>query len=314
MIAARLILPNLDDVDDEVAAVSKTKMGKLRGKYSLESFGMRLGIPKIGTDIDDFSTWTPELQQRCVADTMITKALWLFLQPDGYPAEALALEHRVARICERITADGVPFDVNAAEQLRRQWMARRSELGAQLSKEFPKTNLNSRAQIGALLEARGWTPEARTEKTRQPKITDEILETIPATFPEFTGLSEYMILGGRIAQLSGGKQSWRSHVAADGRIHAGLIHIGTPHSRAKHQTPNIAQVPNPKRGKPLATECRSLFRTNNDWMFVCCDQSGLQDRGYAHYLHEFDDGAYAKAFLNGLPTCARSNPVRATAR
>ena len=314
MIAARLILPNLDDVDDEVAAVSKTKMGKLRGKYSLESFGMRLGIPKIGTDIDDFSTWTPELQQRCVADTMITKALWLFLQPDGYPAEALALEHRVARICERITADGVPFDVNAAEQLRRQWMARRSELGAQLSKEFPKTNLNSRAQIGALLEARGWTPEARTEKTRQPKITDEILETIPATFPEFTGLSEYMILGRRIAQLSGGKQSWRSHVAADGRIHAGLIHIGTPHSRAKHQTPNIAQVPNPKRGKPLATECRSLFRTNNDWMFVCCDQSGLQDRGYAHYLHEFDDGAYAKAFLNGLPTCARSNPVRATAR
>ena len=72
MIAARLILPNLDDVDDEVAEMSKTKMGKLRGKYSLESFGMRLSIPKIGTDIDNFSTWTRELQQRCVADVVST--------------------------------------------------------------------------------------------------------------------------------------------------------------------------------------------------------------------------------------------------
>jgi DNA polymerase I-like protein with 3'-5' exonuclease and polymerase domains len=302
LIASRLILPNLDDLDDQAAAMGDPALGKLRGRYSLEAWGTRLRIPKAGTDIIDWSKWTPAMQQRCAADVAICKALWQFLQPDGYPAEALALEDRVARICERITADGVPFDVNAAEQLRRQWMTRRSELGAQLTKEFPETNLNSRAQIGALLEARGWIPEARTEKTRQPKITDEILETIPATFPEFTGLSEYMILSRRIAQLSGGKQSWRSHVAADGRIHAGLIHIGTPHSRAKHLTPNIAQVPNPKRGKPLATECRSLFRTNNDWMFVCCDQSGLQDRGYAHYLHEFDDGAYAKSFLNGFDT------------
>jgi hypothetical protein len=26
----------------------------------------------------------------------------------------------------------------------------------------------------------------------------------------------------------------------------------------------------------------------------------LQDRGFSHYLAEFDDGAYAKAFLSGL--------------
>jgi DNA polymerase I-like protein with 3'-5' exonuclease and polymerase domains len=300
MIAARLILPNLDDIDDKVAAMSKTKIGKLRGRYSLEAFGVRLGIAKIGADIEDWSEWTPEMQERCVTDTMIAKALWQFLQPDGYPAEALALEHRVSEICNRITADGVPFDVKAAEQLQRQWTARRAELEVQLSQQFPGANLNSRKQIGAMLEARGWIPEERTPKTLAPKITDEVLETIPAMFPEFTGLAEYVILGRRIAQLSNGKEAWCKHVNADGRIHGGLIHIGTPHSRAKHLSPNIAQVPNPKRGKPFATECRSLFRKNNNWVFVCCDQAGLQDRAFAHYLTEFDNGAYAKAFLAGL--------------
>ena len=282
MIAARLILPNLDDIDDKVAAMSKTKM-RLRGKYSLEAFGMRLGIPKVGADIEDWSKWTPEMQERCVADTKITKALWQFLQPDGYPAEALALEHRVARICERITADGVPFNIKMAERLRQEWTVRRAELEAQLSQQFPGANLNSRKQIGAMLEARGWVPEERTPKTQQPKITDEVLETIPALFPEFVGIAEYDILRRRLAQLSDGKEAWCKHVDAHGKIHGGLVSLGTPHSRAKHLSPNLAQVPNPKRGKPFATECRSLFRTNNDRIFVCCDQAGLQDRTFADY-------------------------------
>jgi DNA polymerase I-like protein with 3'-5' exonuclease and polymerase domains len=300
MVAARLILPNLDDIDDKVAAMTKTKAGKLRGRYSIEAFGARLSIVKAGADITDFSKWTPELQQRCVIDTVIAKRLWQLLQPDGYPAEALALEQSVAGICNRITADGAPFDVEAAKQRRQQWIDRRAKLGAQLSRQFPDTNLNSRKQLGALLEARGWVPEERTEKIRQPKITDEVLETIPATFPEFAGIAEYDILRRRLAQLSDGKEAWCKHVDADGRIHGGLISIGTPHSRAKHLTPNLAQVPNPKRGKPFATECRSLFRAPGNWVFVCCDQAGLQDRAFAHYLAEYDGGAYAKAFLNGL--------------
>jgi len=201
LVAARLILPNLDDLDDKAGAMSGSKMGKLRGSYSLEAWGARLGIAKAGTDIKDFSKWTPELQARCVTDVVLCKALWQFLQPDGYTPSALELEHRAARICERITTDGAPFDVKAAEQLRAQWIDRRTELGAQLEQQFPGTNLNSRPQLGALLEARGWIAEERTEKTKRPKITDEVLETVPATFPEFAGLAEYDILRRRLAQL-----------------------------------------------------------------------------------------------------------------
>ena len=145
-------------------------------------------------------------------------------------------------------------------------------------------------------------PEQRTEKTGQPKINDEVLEAVPDRYPEFAGVAEYAILGRRLGQLSAGAQAWCKNVGTDGRIHGGLVHIGTPHSRAKHLKPNLAQVPNAKKGKPFAAECRALFRTNDNWVFVCCDQAGLQDRGYAHYLADFDGGTYGRAFLNGADT------------
>jgi DNA polymerase-1 len=302
LVASRLIVPHVADLDDQAAAMGDPPLGELRGSCKLEAWGARLGIRKIGAGIEDWSKWTPELQARCVGDVAICKALWRLLQPDGYSRQALELEHRAAIICNRITADGVPFDVAAAKRLDERWLARRTNLEAQLQQQFPGTNFNSRAQIGALLEERGWVPESRTEKTGQPRIDDELLETIPAIYPEFTGLAEHYILGRRLGQLSNGKEAWRKHVGDDGRIHGGIVHIGTPHSRAKHLNPNLAQVPNAKKGKPFATDCRALFRADNDWVFVTCDQASLQDRGYAHYLHTFDGGAYAKAFLDGADT------------
>ena len=122
------------------------------------------------------------MQARCVGDTAICKALYHFSQPDGYSAQAIELEHRVAPICDRITADSVPFDRAAAEQRHEQWNCKLGEREAKLQTQFPGTNLNSRAQIGALLEARGWVPKKRTEKTKQPCIDDEVLETIPRAF------------------------------------------------------------------------------------------------------------------------------------
>jgi hypothetical protein len=163
LVTSRLILPHLADLDAQVAAMGARPLGKLRGRHSLEAWGARLGIPKTGTDITDWSRWTPEMQERCVGDVAICKRLYLFLQPDGYSQQAMSLEHRVAVICDRISSDGVPFDRAAAMQLREQWTAQRAELAAQLSQQFPGTNLSSRPQIGALLEARG-SPKAVPKK------------------------------------------------------------------------------------------------------------------------------------------------------
>ena len=151
LISARTILPHIADIDDQATAMGDPPLGKLRGRFSLKSFGARLGVPKIGAEIEDWSVWTPEMQERCAGDLALTKALWNFLQPDGYSADALALEHRVAAICDHIVASGVPFDADAAEQLRQQWTERRAELTAQLVQQFPDTNLNSRPRSAPCL-------------------------------------------------------------------------------------------------------------------------------------------------------------------
>jgi DNA polymerase-1 len=302
LIAARLILPHLANIDAEVAARAKdAAFGQVHGKYSLEAWGVRLGMPKIGAELNDWSQWTPELQARCVSDVAICKRLWQFLQPDGYCRAARDLAHRSAAICNQITVDGVPFDTAAAEQLREQWQTRRVVLETRLRELFPDVNnFNSRIQIARVLETRGWQPERRTKKSGQPVIDDALLESLPAIYPECEGLAEHYILGRRLGQLATGAQAWIGNVHSDGRIHGGLIHIGTPHSRAKDLQPNMAQVPNHKKGVPFAAECRALFRHPGDWVFVTCDQSNLQDRAFAHYLTAHDGGAYAQTFADGI--------------
>src|SRR5262249_9164796 len=127
LIAGRLILPHLANIDSEVASRAKDKaFGQVHGKYSLEAWGVRLGIAKIGAELEDWSKWSPEIQARCVGDVIISKRLWQLLQLDGYPRAALELEHGVAAICDQITADGAPFDTVAAGQLRPEWGGRRA--------------------------------------------------------------------------------------------------------------------------------------------------------------------------------------------
>jgi hypothetical protein len=137
LVIGRLILPNIKDLDDQGVAMGDPSLGKLHGRYSLEAWGARLGIPKIGADIEDWSKWTPEMQARCVGDVVICKTLHRFLAPGGYSQVAISLEHAIAKICGEITATGVPFDTKAAKGLCRQWTERLTELEARLSLQFP---------------------------------------------------------------------------------------------------------------------------------------------------------------------------------
>jgi DNA polymerase I-like protein with 3'-5' exonuclease and polymerase domains len=260
-VCAQTILPNLSDIDDQVQAMKGPALGELRGSYSLKAWGSRLDMPKVGTDIEDWSVYTPEMLARCDSDAKLTKLLFHFLQIDGYSASALALEHRVSLICDELQATGAPFDRARAEQLCQHWQAKADALEMQLAQELPNiSNFNSRDQICELLESQGWIPEKRTPKTNRPVLKDDTIEELSELFPQYTGLADFMIINRRLGQLTNGAKSWMNNVKDDGRIYGGIIHIGTPHSRAKHLEPNLAQVPNPKKGKRFANECRALFR------------------------------------------------------
>jgi len=57
LIAGRLILPHLDRVDGEVASRAKdAAFGRIRGRHSLEAWGVRLGAAKIGAEIEDWAS------------------------------------------------------------------------------------------------------------------------------------------------------------------------------------------------------------------------------------------------------------------
>jgi hypothetical protein len=131
---------------------------------------------------------------------------------------------------------------------------RHAELEAGLRKQFPHVeNWNSRSQLVALLQSHGWEPDKFTKKAKQASLDDEALETLPSQFPngEFDGLAEYFVLGRRLGQLANGKEAWLKHIAADGRIHGDIVHIGTPHSRAAHREPAFI---------PSADSVRRSFR------------------------------------------------------
>jgi hypothetical protein len=182
-----------------------------------EAWGTRLGFPKVGADIADWSEWTPEIQARCANDILLNKRLWDFLQPDGQPPEALALEHGVAVVCDEITVTGIPFDKAAGEQRQQEWVVRRNAIEKALRAQFPEVkNWNSRLQIIKCLIAQGWEPEAFTEKTKQPKLTDEVFEELPRLFPRLTGIAEHQVIGRRLGQLANGEKSWLKHSARMG--------------------------------------------------------------------------------------------------
>jgi DNA polymerase-1 len=299
LVAARLILPNLGDIDKEAIARGDPSIGNLCGRYSIEAWGARFGMPKSGTDIIDWSTLTPEILQRCVDDTVLAAKVFEFLRPESCSPTALALETRANEACHQLSKAGVPFDIQMAEWRRRQWTARRAELEAPLREQFPQVkNFGSNDQLAELFESAGWQPSKRT-KTGKPEIKDETLESIVKQFPQFAGIAEYKLLGSRLGALANGPQAWMTKVESDGKIRAGLLHLGQVHSRGKYVSPNLAGVPSAKKGAAYGAECRALFRCPDDRVFVCCDLAGIQDRMLAHHLAEFDDGEFARAFLGG---------------
>jgi hypothetical protein len=235
LVASRLILPHLATLDMKAAAMGGPKLGKLTGSHSLKAWGLRLGHVKVGADIEDWSVWTPEIQERCVNDVVLNRKVWEFLQPDGQPPEALELEHRVSVVCGELTENGIPFNAEKGRLQQRQWEERRAARESELRAQYPEVeNWNSRPQLGKFLVAQGWEPAEFTEKTKQPKLTDDTFEELPKLFPKLAGIAEYQMLGRRLGQLANGEKSWLNSVDASGRIHGSIVHIGTPHSRAAH--------------------------------------------------------------------------------
>src|ERR1043165_1003143 len=340
VVISRLMFPNIKETDKRLVLAKKLP-GKLSGKHSIEAWGYRLDRPKLHTDIEDWSAWTPQMQERCAGDAMTNVDLLVYLESFGYPEDPIVLEHRVARLVHKMERAGVPFDEVEGAKLHINLLAKRERIEEELVAEYgfwyepekkkldehgvaiawtpkrddkkrgyvagaPMTRLqkvtfNPRSNAHVIKEFKklGWEPVAFT-KGGEAELKDETLEAIAKEIPDARKRAEYRLPAKRLDMLSDGDSAWLRKVGSDGMIHGSMNPMGTPHSRASHYGPNLAQVP--KVQKLYGKECRALFGAGHykggKFVQVGADMSGLQQRALGHYLSPIDGGTYGKLVVS----------------
>ena len=293
LVASRLLNPSLED------------------GHSLDAWGKRLGYAK-----GDFSDWdngaTPEMEEYCIQDTLVTAKLYnhliLTLQSENFSQRSINLEHNVQAIITKQEENGFKLDEVKALQLLALLKTKLDSIHLEMATIFPdkvttgrvhKTsgkalkdiiepfNPGSRKQIAERLIEKGWKPKKHTEKGSV--IVDEaVLETLD--YPEAKTLAQYMMLQKRIAQI----ESWLDAIGVDGRVHGRVITNGAVTGRMTHMSPNMAQVPN--SGSPYGMDCRELWTVEKGNKLVGIDASGLELRMLAHYMN---DNAYTTEVVSG---------------
>ena len=106
--------------------------------HSIEEIGEYLGIPKAGTDIEDWSDPSPEIIERCVSDVLIcgnfyVKDLEKFVN-DPRNKDALRTEHNVASFFNSKQYVGFRFDTRSADHLKNSLEVELKELERNISK------------------------------------------------------------------------------------------------------------------------------------------------------------------------------------
>ena len=319
LICTRLIWPKEKLYDLDVQLYPEVPKN-YRGMAGLKAWGYRLSDNKI--EFKDFSEYSEEMLVYCKQDVSVTSKLWKHIANQGYPEQALKLEHDFALAINKQIRAGVSFDVDAAIDLVDNLRAREAQLETELKEIFPplehrnwftpkvnnknrgyvkgvpfekihyeEFNPGSRDQIADRLKAKyGWQPEKTTEKGN-PILNDEVLEALP--YPEAKPLAEYMLIKKRLGQIADGNNAWLKLVNNDSsRMHGDVVTNGCVTGRCAHRYPNMGQVP--AGYSPYGKECRSLFHAPQGWDMIGIDAKALELRCLAGYLAIYDGGEYAR--------------------
>ena len=324
LIATRLIWSAIKEDDFEAYKQGKLQ-SKLIGRYSLEAWGVRLGVHKgeYGKQAQAWDAFSEEMLDYCIQDVKLTKLLYEKILAENYSQEALEMEHQIHAICLQQTKHGFPLDVVAATLLSAELKDEKQRIERQLTERFvgwwtndgiftPKMNRgaysagipltkiswtefnpSSRDHIAKKLMELGWKPSVFTD-TGAPKVDEASLSS--CKFEEAEIIKRYLLIQKRLGQIADGKQAWL-RLERDGKVHGEMVTMGAITGRCSHQNPNLGQVP--KVGSAYGTECRALFYAPKGFKLMGCDVSGLELRMLAHFMAAYDGGEYGRILLEG---------------
>jgi DNA polymerase I-like protein with 3'-5' exonuclease and polymerase domains len=324
LILSKLAYYNMHSIDEQSEIPPK-----LKGRYSLESWGYRLNDNKgdFGKQEDAWDKYTPEMLSYCEQDVKLSVKLYKkLLTKKWLPAEALRIEQEFAKIITEQTIAGWEFDVAKAQKLHVELMRDKEAIEKELyetfkpkymfkgEKEYARAPFNrlgvahwynssveytpfnpaSRHHIALWLgDLYGWKPK-KSEKGN-PIVDSKVLSKLK--WSEAQLLVKFFDINKLIGMVAEGNNAWLKLVGDDDRIHGQLDTLGAVTGRCTHRKPNVAQTPSSRafRGK----ECRELFKAKKGYRIVGVDASGLELRMLAHYMAKWDKGSYGKQVLDG---------------
>lgn len=147
--------------------------------HSLEAFGIRCGRYK--PEIQDWSTYTPEMLNRCTEDCQINLLTYKMLREElkGFSEFSIRLEHRVADIIAEQVLNGVYIDSKVAIDMYEVCKAKADILREEITREIPPRVVKIDVDcVPRVKSTKVWTGEYKISETtgRKVKIYDTINE------------------------------------------------------------------------------------------------------------------------------------------
>ncbi len=242
--------------------------------------------------------------------------------------DCVELEMRMAALMSQQEASGFRFDTEAAERVRAELEQETEEIQQKITSIYryvpgkvftPKRankkqgyvagapftkltefNPTSRQHIAWALQTFRDARFTHVTATGKPQVDEASLSEIrdvalqqgkQQLHDECEMFIRLLTLQKWLGQLSAGTNSWFNTIEQDGCIHHSCT-LATQTGRNAHRGPNLGQVVS-------APWARQLFIPHPGMVMVGADLEGLELRTLAHYLHRFDDGAFADVVVNG---------------
>lgn len=187
----------------DTLVVSRFLKYTIDGGHSLEAWGDRLGFPKVGAELTDFSEYTPLIRDRCIQDTLINVALYEYVLPYTSRLEyaaALETEHRMAALAHSLHKNGMTFYLKDAVTFWEELTARLKELDESLSSSLPskveiiKEITPSLTKKGTLnLKDFSWLPKKANDLSFfSPEIEYSIIRITPFNPASLKDIKDYL--------------------------------------------------------------------------------------------------------------------------
>ena len=312
---------------------------RLRGRYSLEAWGVRLKCHKgdFGKQTD-WSEFTEEMAEYCKQDVIVNAKLWHAIKETFLP-EVYAMERDFRDIILDQEANGVRFDEEAAFKLHSELIGQKIDMERELQRIFPPQEETMKTpqyyfdpETDERYERKKDAPLSLRKALRPGPLKKRVVPFNPGSRLQIAGALIRMYEWEPTEFTGDGRPKVDETVLSkliypEAKILAKYLMLGkrigqlsdgkeswiraSNDSRIHGHVETIGTVssrcshsrPNlaqvPALGSPWGKECRELFKPSTGMVMVGCDMAGLELRCLAHYLARWDDGQYVQVIQEG---------------